>query len=350
MSATTLRRRAVPAAVTGPRAHREQASLQFNQGSSEFSRFLSVTVIATVVLLVYVFYMRESVLLPPGQLMVSKFGCLLGGSVRRVNWRPTQRFALNIARRTHPEPVVLRHTLVERWKALGKWTPEYLAGVDSVLRNVYRKSNKAEGNHQLTPAWHAWAPRVFGPIWNPSKPMANVSSLKWHNPVELINISSSTFFTSIQGSRKSMSGHGSPLESRNAEPKLHPLPWQPGYRESFALVEDMPAAPSVDNHGQPVPWFVEVDSRHPSPLKRLNDALTTSESEAPPEEYLYYTGGVEDFSSVRVEFFVSRMRWLTICPAGIIRRFGCGGANFGSQKNADERMGWSEGRSDTSAL
>jgi hypothetical protein len=55
--------------------------------------------------------------------------------VRVLTWTPTEPFAAAFA--AHRLPVVLRNTVATTWRALGTWTPEYLASRVGTLQDVY---------------------------------------------------------------------------------------------------------------------------------------------------------------------------------------------------------------------
>jgi hypothetical protein len=108
--------------------------------------------------------------------------------VPRERWDPGRDMASEVSQRVPLLPVVLTHTVADRWPARTRWTPEYLAQHARTLRGVYWKN----GTGREPPLR-----RVFGPIWIPSKPLAALPSVHWRNPHERRNVSALSFFERV---------------------------------------------------------------------------------------------------------------------------------------------------------
>jgi hypothetical protein len=76
--------------------------------------------------------------------------------------------------------------VVTKWKALHNWTPDYFTQPEQLkildkLEGVYRHST-----------------RIFGPYWDPSRPMASMGSIIRKNPHRVLNMTMTKFISKIK--------------------------------------------------------------------------------------------------------------------------------------------------------
>jgi hypothetical protein len=78
------------------------------------------------------------------------------------------------------KPVIFTNSAVQGWKAL-QWTPEYTVKHLKTLRGVYNHTH-----------------RIFGPYWDPTRPLANTSGIVRINPHQIIEMDAKEFLHKIR--------------------------------------------------------------------------------------------------------------------------------------------------------
>ena len=81
---------------------------------------------------------------------------IVDGQVEIAHWTPGSSFAKSVA--AAGEPIILRNTVVENWRARTMWKPSYLREKIKQLDGIYENDN-----------------RWFGPYYDVRRPLANLS-------------------------------------------------------------------------------------------------------------------------------------------------------------------------------